>query len=132
MKRSGPLKRSPMPRSTKPMKRSRLAPMSEKRREQIPARQACVAAVIKRDGGCLFWRRFNDSGGEARDLLRLCPPGLQVSRCSYPWVLDAHEPARRSHGADPTNPDECVCLCRYHHTYVHEHPAIGRLLGLIT
>lgn len=46
--------------------------------------------------------------------------------------LDVHEPARRSHGADPTDPEQCVLLCRRHHEFVHANPSIGKALGLIT
>ena len=44
----------PKPES-KPKKRKRLKPMSDKRREQIPARQAAVAEAMRRDGERCQW-----------------------------------------------------------------------------
>ena len=99
--------------------------MSEGRRAKLPARRKCVDVVIERDGGCVFVRMvarssivFTAGSGSWEDL-----------RCS--GVLDAHEPAKRSHGADPTNPDECICLCRRHHNWAHAHPKLSEEIGLL-
>jgi hypothetical protein len=35
---------------------------------------------------------------------------------------DAHEPRKRSQGADETDPDQGIPLCRRGHDWVHDHP----------
>ncbi len=44
--------------------------------------------------------------------------------------LDVHEPGHRSQGADPTDPEQCVTLCRGHHSWVHDHPKEAKEMGL--
>ena len=104
-------------KSSKVLKRARLNPMSRKRRDQIPAREECVRIVLARDGGCVFERRW--AGAE----MVLPMPG-----CWGP--LDVHEPGHRSQGADPTDPDQCITLCRAHHDLVHNLPLTAKDLGL--
>ena len=36
---------------------------------------------------------------------------------------DAHEPAKRSQGADPTDPAQAIPVCRPGHDWIHAHPA---------
>ncbi len=100
------------------MKRSPLSPISAKRRAKLAARRACVEAVLERDRGCVFPRR-----AFAADF-PICAP------LCY-GVLDVHEPGKRSQGADPTDPDQCVALCRTHHRLVHANPQLGASLGLL-
>ncbi len=115
-----------------PMRRnSPLAKVSPKRRRQEKARRECVDAVIARDGGCQFWHHVNDYGGA---FLRSTGTEWHVPDSAPLWCspgLDVHEPAKRSHGADPTNPDECICLCRAHHDWVHASPKTAEDLGLL-
>ena len=66
-----------------------------------------MQAVIERDEGCVF-RRF--------------APYLDVLCFG---ALTAHELTKRSHGADPTNPDECVCLCWGHNGWVEDNPRLA-------
>lgn len=107
------------------MKRTRLRPRSDKAIARDEARRACVAAVIARDKGCMFQRAVGAYSGYIRELE--LPPSWQW--CDGP--LDAHEPRERSHGADPTDPDQAVCLCRKHHDWVHAHPSTSYRLGLL-
>ena len=105
-------------KSSKFLKRSRLNPMSRKRRDQIPAREECVRIVLARDRGCVFPNRWVAEGNWPTNM----PP------CDGP--LDVHEPRHRSQGADPTDPDQCVTLCRAHHDLVHNLPVTAKDLGL--
>lgn len=54
--------------------------------------------------------------------------------CQFPLCnahsVDLHHRAKR-HGDNLNNVDEFRALCRYHHTYCHEHPAEARRLGLL-
>ena len=75
------------------------------------ARRSVRILVINRDAGCVFARH----GG--------------LSPC---WgTLDVHEPAKRSQGADPLDPAQCVTLCRGHHGWVHDHPREAKAMGLL-
>ncbi len=107
----------------------RINPISAKRRRQRAARLACVAAVLKRDGyKCTFWAHVPQTVGafreESASLNFIDPPCCDGQ-------LDVHEPLMRSHGADPTDPDQCITLCRSHHTWSHNHPLAAEQLGLI-
>ena len=120
--RSTPLRPSgkPLRRSVWTVRRKPIKAISDKARAKLPARRKCVRIVLERDGGCVFWRRpIEDLSAEQ---LR----GIDV--CSGP--LDVHEPGHRSQGADPTDPDQCVCVCRHHHSWAHEHPVAAKVLGL--
>lgn len=44
-------------------------------------------------------------------------------RCQSARSTDVHEPRMRSRGADITDPEQCVCLCRDCHMWVHANPA---------
>jgi hypothetical protein len=43
-------------------------------------------------------------------------------RCQSARSTDVHEPRMRSRGADITDREQCVCLCRDCHSWVHAHP----------
>ena len=101
------------------MKRTPIRRVSKKRAATFDAREACVRAVLERDQVCQFPARYEAAVGPYK--------GSMV--CSY--VMDAHEPAKRSGGADPTKPEECVLLCRTHHELIHQNPALGERLGLL-
>ena len=106
----------PKPES-KPKKRKRLKPMSDKRREQIPARQAAVAEAMRRDGERCQWP-IRAAGVE----------GLRAPlRCFGP--LTPHEP-KGARNVDRTDPDEIVTLCLFHNEACEDYPADARRLGL--
>jgi hypothetical protein len=50
-------------------------------------------------------------------------------RCDAARSTDVHEPRMRSRGADITNPEQCVCLCRDCHNWVHANPALATAEG---
>jgi hypothetical protein len=89
-----------------PRSRSALKPFSTRRLAEIPARQRCRLIVLARDPIC-------------RGL-----PG-----CTRPSV-HVHEILFRSGGGDPTDPDGCLGVCAFCHTWIHDHPALSHELGL--
>lgn len=98
--------------------------MSAKTRAKIPARKECVAIVLERDKGCV-WNR---------QMAPLVIPGIRtplfadLEKCE--GGLDVHEPVHRSQGGDPTDPDQCVTLCRKHHRWAHDNPRLAKAAGL--
>jgi len=123
------------------LKRTALRPFSKKRQATFEARRECVRIVIERDGGCVFKRRLIAAaeGLGAGDWLG----DFQILRMTWEVVplfaeqlpvcggqLDVHEPKHRSQGADPTDPDQCVAICRVHHDFAHAHPRFAKCLHL--
>ncbi|MBL7487031.1 hypothetical protein [Frankia sp. AgW1.1] len=43
--------------------------------------------------------------------------------------LDGHEPLTRARGGSVLDPDNIRMICRAHHDYIHEHPALATALG---
>lgn len=73
--------------------KSRLRAVSPKRRPEVTARKKLIAKM-KRNGPVLCAR----CGGFADDL---------------------HEPGKRSAGADPSDPEQVVAVCRPCHDHIH-------------
>lgn len=92
------------------MKRSRVNPISAKRRERIAKRRLTMAIVEERDG----WRC------QAQRVWR--------HDCSGPLV--GHEPRKRSAGGDETDPDCVLLVCNYVNQLVEQEPNWARSLGL--
>ena len=44
--------------------------------------------------------------------------------------LVGHEPLKRSHGADITDPEQVILLCEGHNSWVEDWPNARKLLGL--
>lgn len=106
MKRS-PLRRLTPLRSTSTLKRT--TPLKAgKQSRGVP--KDVYAAVVLRDGGC-----------RAVSLIRSV-------QCA--GRIDPHHIIRRSQGG-PDTPENLVCLCRAHHSWVHEHPEQSYALGLL-
>ena len=118
-----------MNRGTSVLRRkTRLAPMSDKTKEQAPGRRACVAAVIARDGGCVFWRYVTEATKLGTPEWLSVADVTVMSEC---WGdLTAHESAHRRN-SDATNPDDCICLCTFHNNWLEDHPALGYATGLL-
>ena len=87
-----------------------LAPLSPRRKREKPQRDATVAAVKERDGGCQAAHLFD-------------------SVCAGPF--DTHEVVRRSAwpGGYLVEPN-CLLLCRLHHDAVTGNPLLAERLGL--
>ena len=100
------MKRTPLAR------RTRIAPISAKRRSLLARRSEVREIVLDRDGGCVGATRLPDIV------------------CAGP--VDVHEIVRRSQNANAwLEPDLCVAICRAHHDAVHAHPAQAREAGLL-
>lgn len=95
MKRGQPLTR-----------RTRIKPMSDKRRAQVGPRQDVVAAVLA------------------------AHPFCQARGCRK-RSTDCHEPGKRSQGADILDPEQCLALCRDHHRWAHLNPTAAVAAGLL-
>lgn len=107
MKRS-PLKRTTtLKRGTSTLKRTPFRPKS-KRPRGVPT--SVRNDVFARDRGCVAVLLVRDV------------------RCSGP--LDPHHVLRRSQGGTDTA-DNLLTLCRAHHRWVHEHPALSIEIGLL-
>ncbi|MEU7831306.1 hypothetical protein [Nonomuraea sp. NPDC049129] len=50
-------------------------------------------------------------------------------RCQSARATDVHEPGMRSRGADICDPEQCVCLCRLCHCWIHDNPAAATAEG---
>lgn len=115
---------------------------SAKKRARRPARRKAVEAVKERDGVCQFFLRIvvwaqheredriDWASGDGHAILEACMAEFDYPTpdCFGPTV--GHEPVKRSHGADETNPDEIVLLCVGHNNWVEDYPDARKLLGL--
>lgn len=100
MKRSAPLRRSPLKRDGRPLaRRTPIRARSKKQEAVYRVRRRLVAELLAERPVC--------------------------ERCGAARSTDVHEPRMRSRRPDMdiTDPRECVCLCRACHTWVHTHPA---------
>lgn len=96
------------PYSTFRKPRARLKPISDKRRKEWPAREACVLLVFRRDN-----RR-------CRAMLDGCTT----------YAEHVHELLPRSRGGDPHDPAGCIAICAACHRTLHQQPAMAVKLGL--
>lgn len=97
------------------MKRTRLEPVSAKRRVQSAERARVRVEVLARDGGC-----------RAAELPQV-PCGWIPDRAP----LEVHEVIPRGRGGDWLDVDNCVSLCPQSHDWVTEHPREATELGLL-
>ena len=88
------MKRSPLTR------RTRLKPVSAKRRAQFEGRATCREIVLERDG----------------HLCQARLPGCWVT------ATDVHEVLSRGRGGSITDPENCLALCRPCHKFITENP----------
>jgi len=102
-------------RSGPPKRRTRLSPISAKRRGQTAERARVRAEVLARDEVC------------RASTLGLGPCARYGDRAP----LEVHEIVPRGRGGDWLDPDNCAALCPKHHDYVTDHPAEATDLGLL-
>jgi len=113
LNRGKPLARGKgLKRGTSRLKRTRLKPISDKRREEIPERQKTLEVVFARDK-------------------RQCRAAAFFPDMPCQGPLDGHEPLSRARGGNPLDPDEVVTVCRGHHDHIHAHPEESAALGLL-
>lgn len=117
MKRSGPLRRStPLKRGPGPERRTRLSPMSKKRRKVSVARRDFVADILSRRTRC-----------EAGSLIR----SHDTQHRCFGYSTDVHEVLTRARGGDILDPDNVRAICRRCHDWIHDHPTESLNLGLL-
>lgn len=85
--------------------RPRAPEKAARNRRKAKARAVCVAVVWQRAGGRCEWCGAN--------VYRLAdaPNALLIGH--------VHEPGKRSQGADPTDPEQCVLTCLPCHDAAH-------------
>lgn len=94
------------------MKRSRLNPISKKRRGLLAERKVVREFVLARDNGCVG------------------RPLVSWVDCAGP--IDVHEVVRRSQDSTAwLNPDLCISICRAHHDWTHDNPGVAYQIGLL-
>jgi hypothetical protein len=104
MRRGRPLQRRSPLRRGKPL---RARPAGRAREQAAERRRNMIEAFgVKPD--CAGWK-----------LIPACP------RDPHPADVP-HEPGMRSHGADPTDPEQAIPLCADGHEWVHANPAHAR------
>lgn len=115
MIRSAPLRRTPLarqsrlPASVVPLRRTRLAPRSERRRAGADDRRRVFGDVLARDGGCLL-------------------ASWASHRCTGP--LTPHHLAKAS-ACGPFTLDNLVVLCGGGNGWVEDAPLMAARLGLV-
>lgn len=115
LKRSDSLRRSaPKARNAalkQGSKRTAVKRVSDKTLAKKGDRTACIAAVKLRSGGTC-------------EALPLWP-----HTC---WGgMDTHEVVTRGRGGDETDPENCLYVCRYSHTWAHTHQPEATRRGLL-
>ena len=109
MKHSSPLKRTPL----KPTKRTRIKPISDKRRLANATR---AAMMLERFGPREFWR---------------CQLGPIIQTPCY-GPVNGHEVKSRAQGGSITDPDNIMLACNLHNDWAEDHPLRAKELGLKT
>ena len=106
------------------MKRSAINPVSKRRAAKLRERKKMIAAM-KREGPvmCGFPNDQPIYKSSLGVVFRVFPCGE--------YADDLHEPGKRSQGADPSNADSVIPLCREHHDWTHQHPREAAALGLL-
>lgn len=104
LKQGKPLERkTPMPRGSGLDRSTPLKPRSKKQEAKYRIRRRLVADLLAERPVC--------------------------ERCQAARSTDVHEPRMRSRGADINDPEQCVCLCRDCHDFVHANPAVATAEG---
>jgi hypothetical protein len=112
VKRAPLTRRTPLRSSTPPQRRTRLRPMSAKRRREAPARRALVEAVKERqDHRCLGAEMWPEVA---------CAGHLEVDELA----------GRGVYPGGHLDPENCQGLCSAHHRAKHAFPAEAERRGL--
>lgn len=115
------MKRSPLKRSTKRIKRTPLARIGRRLNSKKAERADVVANVRARDKTCRFDAFVDQATRE--------PWNFPDIKC---WsILDVHEIIPRSAWPDGELVEEnCVLICRRHHIWIDQHPELAHEIGL--
>lgn len=110
------MKRSPLKRSTTPLRRTPIRKQSAKRAKEQRLRSAFVKDIMERrlrcEAGLLIVRNHPEH------------------RCQITPV-DVHEPLTRARGGSILDPDNALAVCRACHDWIHQHPAAAKDIGLL-
>ena len=107
LKRGAPLHRTTRLTSITPLQRRKgVNPMSQRREDERPERDACRAVVLERDRICVY-------------------PGCRSESTD---VHELHRGAGRH--ADYLDPEKCRGMCRLHHDWATREPLAAHELGL--
>lgn len=101
------------------MKRSRLSPMSKKRRASLAERERVRLEVFQRDGFCMFWA--HTQGMTTAEMAKL-------PSCAGP--LTPHHLLKASAGG-PYTAANLLTLCSRHNVFVEEAPDLCWRMGLV-
>lgn len=116
-KEGGEVKRSgTIERRSALARRTRLRPMSEKRRAMLDERRAFVASVLQERPRC-----------EAGEPIGTCDGKHRCARDS----VDVHEVKTRARGGSILDADNVIAVCRRCHDWIHANPAASLRLGLL-
>ncbi len=107
LKRGGPLKR-----------KTRLVPVSKKRRAVSTQRQRMVRDELDQRPQCEAGPVI---GSNNQFLSRQC-----TGR-----AIELHEPLTRARGGSILDPTNTVAICRMCHNWIHDHPKLATELGLL-
>ena len=126
------MKRSPLPRSTKPLRRgSRLRPMSAKRRAVNVERAKVVAQLRETRRGCEGMALLRQAAHNAPQ--RDQEAYVAALRSCDPWqrVLQPHEPLTRARRGSITDPANILMLCDGCHSWTHANPRLSTEAGML-
>ncbi len=115
------LRRTPLKKSSKPLRRSRIKPMSKKRQRESKAYSLLRAAFLENKPKCEACFHVTGYGmftAKGRDMLanRSC---------------DVHHIRGRT-GGNYLNTDTWLAVCRKCHNWIHNHPQDARMIGLLS
>lgn len=122
------MKRSPLKRGTSVLKRTPLARVGWRKRNEQLERSHVIRTVHARDVRCqfLFWAlqaKMDDKIGKLEDPIPCWNPEGSGG--------DVHEIIARSVWPKGyLDPDNCVLLCRAHHEWLDAHRAQAEAIGL--
>jgi hypothetical protein len=115
VKRTALIRRTPLKRGSKPIRRTRLRARSAKRAAIAPKRAALVEQVLAERPVCEFPTIL---GGVA---VRMC----------HRQSTDVHEPLSRGRGGSILDKRNTLAVCREHHDWIHDHPNKAHELGVL-
>ena len=123
------------------MKRTRINPVSDKRRATWEPRRQAMTVVRERDRYCQFFVRLvvwaqtteavDFSSGDGPAILAAAREafGYPTPDCFGP--LNGHEPRKQAHHPeDYLDPERIVLLCDGHNSWVEDWPDARKLLAL--
>lgn len=116
VKRSPLNRRTPLQSGAPLQRRTRLRPVSDKRRAIQRQRRELVDRVLTTRPRC-----------EVGDIIR----GTDRIHPCHIWATDVHEPLTRARGGSIIDEDNTLSVCRSCHDWIHHHPSEAQMLGLL-